>query len=169
LKPQDLWTETSGFWTETSDFRIISSESLNRNFGFNEPKLRFSYPKFRVFENRSFVFCCCFANNFFFVQPKLRVLIPGFFATKTSEYQIHTQFLTKFRLSGSRRNLKVSGKMKLLWTFKWPHLIFLNSKWAEFLIYCRYTIVIKVQFLEKNLKILKKIQNVKNKKSFSAN
>jgi hypothetical protein len=81
---------------------------LNRTFGFFEPKLRVFQPNFCVFENRSFVFLnqsCSFCKKNV-VLPKLRVLIPGFFATETSEYQIYTKFLTKFRLSGNRRNFR---------------------------------------------------------------
>jgi hypothetical protein len=54
-----------------------------------------------VFLNQSFLFCRGFS-----VLPKLRVLIPGFFATKTSDNQIYTKFLTKFGLSGNRKNFK---------------------------------------------------------------
>jgi hypothetical protein len=72
-------TETSGFRTETSGFRTETS---------------CFHQKFRVFV---------------FVLPKLRVLIPGFFVTETSEYQIHR----KFRLSGNRINFRSFG-LKLI-------------------------------------------------------
>jgi hypothetical protein len=103
-------------FTEVSSSKILHENSgfFNQNFGFFEPKLRFSYLKLRVFENRSYLFLnqsCSFCKYFFFVLPKLRVLIPGLFATETSEYQIHTKFLTKFRLlSGNRRNSRIFGR-----------------------------------------------------------
>jgi hypothetical protein len=93
---------------------------FNRNFGSFEPKLRIfrtetSFflpetsciwkPEFRIFLKQSFSFC----KQIFFVLPILRVLIPKFFATETLEYQIHAKFLTKFRLSGNRRNSRSFG------------------------------------------------------------
>jgi hypothetical protein len=93
---------------------------LNRNFGFSnlnfrsfEPKLRgfrtetsFSYPKLRVFENRSFVFL-----------NQSSSFCKDFFSSESSEYQIHTKFRTKFRLSGNRRNSRSFGR-KLITVYK---------------------------------------------------
>jgi hypothetical protein len=67
-----------------------------------KPKLRVFEQKLRVFENRSFVILnqsCSFYKDFFCPTETSSV-----FATKTLEYQIHTKFLTKFRLSKNRRN-----------------------------------------------------------------
>jgi hypothetical protein len=85
-------------------FRVKNFRPKLRRF---EPKIRVFEQKLRVFENRSFVILnqsCSFYKEYSFVLPKLRVLIPGFFATETSKYQIHTKFLAKFRLSENRRN-----------------------------------------------------------------
>jgi hypothetical protein len=83
-------------------FRVHKFYPKLRGF---EPKLRvfrtktsfflpeipcFWKPEFRVFKPKLFVL----QRIFFFILPKLRVLIPGFFATETSEYQIQTKFLT---------------------------------------------------------------------------
>jgi hypothetical protein len=116
------FTQNFGVLNRNFGFSYRNFGFLNRDFGFSnlnfgifkpffEPKLRFSYPKLPVFENRSFVFLnqsCSFCKEIFFVLPKLRLLIPGFFVTETSEYQIHTKFLTKFRLSRSRLNRRNS-------------------------------------------------------------
>jgi hypothetical protein len=106
VSPTEAFRKTTFTEVSSSKFLRETSGFSNRNFGFFEPKLRVFEPKLRVFENRSFVFLkqsCSFYKDFF-VLPKLRALIPGFFATETSEHQIHTKFLTKFRLSANRRN-----------------------------------------------------------------
>jgi hypothetical protein len=76
-------------------FSKFSGRQLLRKFQVQKfyPKLRLFEPKLRVFENRRFVFLnenCSFCSEFF--------------CDETSEYQIHTKFLTKYWLSENRRN-----------------------------------------------------------------
>jgi hypothetical protein len=122
-------TKTSGFtkniqnptrsfgWAETGEILEVSGENKTLCMEVSSSKILpetsgFSNRNF-IFPTRSFVFLdqsCSFCKEFFFVLPKLRELIPRFFATETSEYQIYTKFLTKLRLCGNRRNSRSFGR-----------------------------------------------------------
>jgi hypothetical protein len=114
-----IFTKVSSSKILTQNFRFSNTNFgfSNRNFGFSNC-FGFSYrnigfltktsclwkSKFRVFKPKLFVL-----QRFFFVLPKFQVLIPVFFATETSEYQIHTKFIVpKFR-----RNPRSFGRKKI--------------------------------------------------------
>jgi hypothetical protein len=92
-KTSGYGTETSGFRTETSGFRTETSGFRTETSGFWTETSFFLpetsccwKPEFRVFKPKLFVL-----QRIFFRPTETSGVDSGIFATKTSEYQIHTK------------------------------------------------------------------------------